>query len=142
MYKTSQKPIKKGSTFTWKKTANEYPSAMTDIAITENELKISEDMNGSRYKIAIPVHNIGIIDAVDIDVELRSIEENDSILLEKKIIDKLEAPLDLLPRIVELEFNLDNVQDLSGNFEISLNPERKFSEITFVNNKIAFNLPE
>ncbi len=91
-------------------------------------------------KIKISLHNIGIKEATDLDVSL-SVLENDKIrFIARKKIKKLEAPLDLAAKIMDIEFVLNDTPPLIGDLLITADPTDNVEEITESNNQITVSL--
>lgn len=113
-----------------------YPTEnfeLADLAITRSELKIGNLKNG-KIKVSIPVHNIGIKDAENIEA---AIFKNEINRVASKAITEIKAPIDLQPKIKIVEFVIPNK---SGNYEIRINGNSSMEEITTLNNKISFTI--
>jgi len=76
------------------------PETLPDLAI--HPLK---DIQQIGQKLMINVHNIGNGMAENVSVEI--VDSND-LVIAKKIISRLEAPVDLIPKLIQLEFELNH----------------------------------
>jgi len=100
---------------------------LVDLAIAKEEIKVVE--TGDKMRIEIPVHNIGSKDAKEFTVSL--IVDNE--IIETKAIKSLRAPLDLLPKVKVVMFEVSKSQ----SFEIHIDSENKINEITKLNNFVS-----
>jgi hypothetical protein len=101
--------------------------AEADLAITASEITLQK--NGTAYKISVPVHNIGLVEA-----------NNEQKIIARKTIGHLDAPLDLKPRIKIVEFVLESNKISSDHVVIHVNADKKIPEITHRNNKISIHI--
>ncbi|MBC8402312.1 MAG: hypothetical protein H8E14_12555 [Candidatus Marinimicrobia bacterium] len=112
---------------------------LADLAIVLNEVRIITNNDDSTVEVVVPVHNIGIIAAIDFMVELQATVAGDEIILAQKQVAKLEAPLDLQPKIVEVSLKVPASQIQSETISIVVDPTQKIEEITEVNNRVVIN---
>ena len=115
-------------------------SSLADIAITRREIQVLRDKSKTGVKITIPVHNIGIVAARNIEIECKVRDGGEFLLITKKNIDLIEAPLDLEARIIEVDFFLDVSPDMTGEIIISANSDNRIKEITRINNQVVLKL--
>jgi hypothetical protein len=97
-------------------------------------------MGENEMKIKISLHNIGIKEAADFDVSLSVLENNKTRLIARKKIEKLAAPLDLVAKIMDIEFVLNEMPQLTGDLVITADPTGNVEEITESNNQITVSL--
>lgn len=116
-----------------------YPSEnfeLADLAITKSELKLTDLKNG-KIAVSIPIHNIGIRDAEHVEISLLLKQGNRLKEIDRKIIVKLKAPLDLLAKVKKIEFIISKN---TGIYEIRIDENSTVDEITKLNNKIRFSI--
>ncbi|MDP1676587.1 MAG: hypothetical protein Q8L88_06940 [Bacteroidota bacterium] len=109
---------------------------MCDLAVTSNDLQIDRKESGN-VTVTCPIHNIGTKEAKDITVTLERIEGSKTISLSTTQIQQLNAPLDLEPKIIPVQFSLPFK---AGTYRIRVSTKMNENEITFVNNNIEFTL--
>jgi hypothetical protein len=112
---------------------------LPDLAITKFDMKISNVEKLSKIEVIIPVHNIGTAKAENFDIEFSYIHNNEKILIEKKQLREIEAPLDLEAKIVEVAFLINLPNDSIGDLFITVDPGDQVKEITEINNQVRFN---
>jgi hypothetical protein len=76
------------------------PESLPDLAIHP-----TKDIQQIGQELVINIHNIGNDVAENISVEI--MDEND-LVISKKLISRLEAPVDLIPKSNRMEFELNN----------------------------------
>lgn len=105
-----------------------------DLAITGSEIKIHKEESSKKVHITVPVHNIGIADAIDVIVKVK--DRKSGRLLAEQTIKKIEAPLDLVPKIEQVEFVLT---EKDKAVEIVVCTKANMAEITKVNNRLVLD---
>jgi hypothetical protein len=115
---------------------DESKKELADLAITKSELQIN---NGEEDNIiiSIPIHNIGIKEALNLKVSIYEIVNGISQLLKTVKVAQLEAPLDLLPKIAKVNFS---IKSSDNEHLIKVDPSDHIEEITEINNKISFKI--
>ncbi len=112
------------------------PPAMPDLAITGREIRVRSDSRDGKLKITVPVHNIGIAPAENINIVVRAIGGRSNVLARTNLA-RLDAPLDLEPAIAEVQLRV-GLSDLPPEqIMIEVDPEDRIAEITEVNNRVA-----
>ncbi|MBK8946332.1 MAG: hypothetical protein IPM32_13835 [Ignavibacteriae bacterium] len=107
-----------------------------DLAINFSELKISET-NNDKINVEIPIHNIGIENAKDFNVNLYYLHNGTNHLIQSESIKNISAPFDLKSKTVQINFIINNKV---GKYRIIIDNENKINEITEINNHIEFYL--
>jgi len=120
-----------------KPSANKDKIALADLAITETEVQIHADKKRGKLKIVLPIHNIGIVEVNKFDVEIDEIKDGATELITQKTITHLEAPLDLEPRIVVVEFEVDYKKLQTSTLLLQVDAKNEIPEITEINNSIT-----
>lgn len=105
-----------------------------DLAIAASEVVV-RTVSGGQVVVTIPVHNIGVVDAVDVTAELVAIAE--STVIKKATVRRINAPHDLVPKQEIVSFT---IPARSGRYRIRVSGSGSVSEITLVNNTIEFVL--
>jgi len=109
--------------------------SLADLALTKSDIKLIREENDSGFTLRIPVHNIGILDAVDFDLEVE-IVNGETIKKELVTIAEIKAPLDLSPKIILMDIPLGEIKEYNGRITISLDPDNRIDEITEKNNRL------
>jgi hypothetical protein len=105
---------------------------LPDPAIGPGDVAI-EPMSGH---LRVTVHNVGVKPAKDVSVLVR--DNASQAVVGEAAIPLLEAPLDLKPRTVTLEFhNVDYVT--RGSLTVELDPEGKVEDLNRFNNKVVYD---
>ncbi|HUV13408.1 MAG TPA: hypothetical protein VMY18_07170 [Acidobacteriota bacterium] len=108
---------------------------LADLAITSGEIRIRETGAESVIEVLIPVHNIGIAKAENIEVQLRQDDGGSGTVLARESIDQIEAPLDLEPRVIHIRLQVRESDIGEGDLVVELNPQNQVREITELNNR-------
>jgi len=107
------------------------PGPRPDLAISRAEVKT--DRNAGHASIV--VHNLGLAPAKNVVVRL--VDARTGALMAEQTVPALEAPLDLRPRAVALEFvNVDTAPH--GRVRVLLDPDRQIDETDEHNNSAEF----
>lgn len=101
------------------------PENLPDLAI-QPERDIKQKAN----KLTVTVHNIGDGDAKNITVTV--LDKNETVLA-KKTIQKIKAPIDLVPKMESVEFNLTGKKW----YKVVIDRDKKIEEIFEENNEIT-----
>ncbi|MBN1348870.1 LamG domain-containing protein [candidate division KSB1 bacterium] len=103
---------------------HEQPQALPDLALNAHR-----DIRFERGKLYVTLHNIGNADARDVDIEILT-RTGEVIAL--KSISEMAAPTDLVPKMVEMVF------DLNGKswHRIVIDPSNSIEEIFEENNSV------
>jgi hypothetical protein len=112
---------------------------LADLALIKSEVLVS-GTGENEMKVKISLHNIGIKEATDFDVSLSVLEDDKTRLIARKKIERLEAPLDLVAKIMDIEFVLNKTTQLKGDLLITADPADNVEEITEGNNQITVSL--
>ncbi|MFC2116725.1 CARDB domain-containing protein [Bacteroidota bacterium] len=115
----------------------EYPLSpnMCDLAINKNEIIADVSVPGI-IKLSVPVHNIGISDAENINVGIYDGEK----LIKSYSIDEISAPMNLDRKTVMLEMELERSVIENDGVSIRIDPENVIKEITLKNNVIFYHI--
>ena len=100
------------------------PENLPDLAIQPKR-----DIKQRHDKLTVTVHNIGDGDAQN--VKITALDANENILAEK-IIPKIKAPIDLVPKMESVEFNLGSKKW----YEIVIDRDNNIEEIYEENNQV------
>ncbi len=103
----------------------EVAEYLTDAGISRRDVVVDGD------RVRVTVHNIGTVDVENLTVVLYDGEK----ALGRRVIQNLEAPLDLLPRTKQVAFSIGS--DMPDSITVVLDPEEKLEEITRVNNRVT-----
>jgi hypothetical protein len=110
-----------------------------DLALTRSEVQIEGPGADNKWRIGVPVHNIGAKAAPAFSVELQARKEGRIRVLGQKTIKGLAAPLDLDPRFVAVEFTVSADALLESVLLIVVDPAEGVMEITRSNNLIELD---
>ena len=110
---------------------------LPDLAITQDEWKTVASPRSDTVTIAIPVHNIGIQRAMDVQVELRKIEDGKATTVAVQRIPRIDAPLDLNPKQVAVQFHIRTDGVKTCRYQIWVDPRNAIREITETNNRVT-----
>ncbi len=111
-----------------------------DLAVVDTEVRVKKDASGKLLIVSAPVHNIGIADAEDVSVQLSQNIRGKEKAIAREKIKKISAPLDLEPRIVNIDFEIEATEIETGTLIIHVDPQNQVSEITKINNRITIKL--
>ena len=103
----------------------EVAEYLPDAGISARDVVVDGD------SVRVTVHNIGTVDVENLTVALYDGET----ALGRRVIQNLEAPLDLLPRTKQVAFSIGS--DMPDVVTVVLDPEEKLEEITRVNNQVT-----
>lgn len=103
----------------------EVAEYLPDAGISARDVVVDGD------SVRVTVHNIGTVDVENLTVVLYDGEK----ALGRRVIQNLEAPLDLLPRTKQVVFALGS--GMPDAVTVVLDPEEKLEEITRVNNRVT-----
>jgi len=107
------------------------PGPRPDLAVASRE--IDTDLNAGHATVI--VHNIGLAPAKNVAVRL--IDARSGAKMDERIIERIEAPLDLGPRTVRIQFfNVDTAPH--GRVRVQVDPENKIDERDEHNNTAEF----
>ena len=98
----------------------------SDLAISEDEIKIEKN------KIIVRIYNQGAVTSKNCVITYK---DNVGNVIDKAMIPSLEAPLDLIPKWVDITLNIPGGIRL-GNGIIELDPDKINTEITRINNTV------
>ncbi len=113
----------------------EQPShELADLAISTEEIEIREAEGESVLEVVIPVHNIGIVKAENVEVQIRKEAGGSGTVLAKEEISQIEAPLDLEPRVIIVHFQVPKSDIGAGSLVVEVDPQDHVREITELNN--------
>ncbi|MDZ7374601.1 MAG: hypothetical protein ONB23_11615 [candidate division KSB1 bacterium] len=109
-----------------------------DLAVAAEEIVCQR--RGGSFRLEIPVHNIGTLEARNIAVRLlgRAGERED--LLGEKRIPRLEAPLDLRPRVQTVIWELRH-PPRAWDLVVEVDPDNRVPEICETNNRAQVRMP-
>jgi hypothetical protein len=110
-------------------------AAVCDLAVARSELHIFRK-SPSEIEVTLPVHNIGTLGAANVLVELQSVGSETKVAA-RATITKIEAPLDMLPKIAQVSFTIPVAK---GQYTIRVSLPAGGQEITDVNNSVSFSL--
>jgi hypothetical protein len=110
-------------------------SALCDLAVNASELRIVRK-SASEVEVTIPVHNIGTLGAANVVVEILP-AGGESKPLARTTVVKIDAPLDMVPKIEKVSFTIPSVK---GSYMIRVSLPGGGKEITDVNNSVTFTL--
>ncbi|MBN1294180.1 MAG: hypothetical protein JXB48_20260 [Candidatus Latescibacteria bacterium] len=99
-----------------------------DLAITAREIKLTDSA------VTGILHNIGSTNAEKI---VAAIVDDKGDLITRKIIDSIEAPIDLVPR--RLNFSIQLPGKSQDTWKLVIDPENAIPEIYEGNNTVSFN---
>jgi len=99
-----------------------------------NRSYLSQDVEVDGDSVRVTVHNIGTVEVENLTVALYGGEK----ALDRRVIQNLEAPLDLLPRTKQVVFSIGS--HMPDSITVVLDPEEKLEEITRVNNRVMVNV--
>lgn len=100
----------------------------SDLAIGISDIKIVGD------KVIIQVHNLGAIESPETNLELR---DGNGELVKEMSVPSLSAPLDLIPKWVEISIGIPAGTDLT-NGRVEVDPDKEIVEITRKNNTVSW----
>ncbi len=106
----------------------EVAEYLPDAGISARDVVVDGD------RVRVTVHNIGTVDVENLTVALYDGEK----ALGRRVIQNLEAPLDLLPRTKQVVFALGS--GMPDAVTVVLDPGEKLEEITRVNNRVTVNV--
>ena len=106
----------------------EVAEHLPDAGISTRDVVVDGD------RVRVTVHNIGTVDVENLTIALYDGEK----VLAHRVIQNLEAPLDLLPRTKQVVFSIGS--DMSDSITVVLDPEEELEEITRVNNRVMVNV--
>ena len=113
-----------------------FSTRLCDLAITEHEIINNVSGNSGNIVISVPVHNIGIVEAENIEVGIYDGEK----LIKNLTIDKIDAPLNLESKTVILEIELERSGIKQDGISINIDPDNKINEITLINNVVYYQI--
>ena len=103
----------------------EVAEYLPDAGISARDVVVDGD------SVRVTVHNIGTVEVENLTVALYGGEK----ALKHRVIQNLEAPLDLLPRTRQVAFSIGF--DMPDSITVVLEPEEELEEITRVNNRVT-----
>lgn len=106
----------------------EMAEYLPDAGISARDVVVDGD------HVRVTVHNIGTVEVENLTVALYDGEK----ALGRRVIQNLEAPLDLLSRTKQVAFSISS--DMPDAVTVVLDPEKKLEEITRVNNRVTVNV--
>ena len=91
-----------------------------DLGINPGDVKISGK------KVSVRIYNLGAVKSPVAGLELKDAKGN---MIAKAIVPPIEAPVDLIPKFIDLTFTFPEDTDLS-NGSVQIDPEGKIIQIT------------
>ena len=110
---------------------------LADLAINRGEIQINKTGAASVNEVVIPVHNIGIAEASNIEVQIRTGDGDSGTVLARELIKRIEAPLDLEPRVVAVRMEVPTSELGDDSFVVEIDPQDQIREITELNNRVT-----
>jgi hypothetical protein len=121
----------------------EQPSQeVADLAITSAQIETRATGVDSTIEVVIPVHNIGIAAASNVEVQIRTDDGESGTVLASEMIQQIAAPLDLEPRVVAVHLEVSAAKLSAGSFVVVLDPQDRVREITELNNRETVTVGE
>jgi hypothetical protein len=112
---------------------------LPDLALTDGDVEVRpfEPRAGRTVTLLVTVHNIGSAPAEKVTVVL---EEGDQ-RLDEEVIENLDAPNDLEPKVAELAIVWTPKLARTHNLKLVVDPENAIDEINGSNNTVELHLP-
>ena len=101
----------------------------SDLAVRPEDVSYDPE----RGQIRVRIHNIGASTVANLQVSLFEGTEAEGQLIESQLIEELEAPNDLQPRYIDLEFSYD-LQSQSTQVTVVVETSEGVQEVTLENN--------
>ncbi len=106
--------------------------AQTDYAERPDLAICASGINIKGNRVTVRVYSQGAIGSPDTILELRDAREN---RITTAVVPAMEAPLDLVPRWVDVTMEVPAGTDL-GNVTVEVDPDKKITQITRLNTKV------
>jgi hypothetical protein len=99
-----------------------------DLGIGRDDIQISET------EVTVRVHSLGAAGTPETKLELRDANGD---LAASQVVPKMEAPVDLLPRWIDVKLNIKPGTDLSSGYVV-VDPEERINQITRLNTSVRW----